>query len=206
MCYEKRYNIDVLNLEDIKNDDVNENLNNIINDFKIKFIDLKIGAQIMITRNISNNVYNGSRGVIVGFKENYKLNYKKIPDWKKNKIHKIEEFINNNDKSLPIIKLENNRFITLEPMIFTYDGIYNSYVDIIQLPIKLGYAITVHKCQGMSLNKCIIKLNSVFTTGQVFVALSRVTDVKNVKVINFNKNKIHVNNKCINFYNLIKNI
>jgi hypothetical protein len=57
----------------------------------------------------------------------------------------------------------------------------------------------------MSINKCIIKLNSVFTTGQAFVALSRVMDIKNVKVINFNKNKVYVDNKCVNFYKSIKN-
>jgi ATP-dependent exoDNAse (exonuclease V) alpha subunit len=198
MCYEKKYNIDDINIENIKINDLNENLNDIIKE-------LKIGAQIMITRNISNDIYNGSRGVIIGFKENPKINYNKIPDWKKDKIHKIKEFIKNNNNVLPIIKLENNKFITLEPMIFTYDSIYNSYVDIIQLPIKLAYAITVHKCQGMSINKCIIKLNSVFTTGQAFVALSRVMDIKNVKVINFNKNKVYVDNKCVNFYKLIKN-
>lgn len=69
------------------------------------------------------------------------------------------------------------------------EEIDNSYINIVQLPIKLCYAITVHKCQGMSINKCIIKLNSVFVSGQTFVALSRIIDIKNVKVINFNKKK-----------------
>lgn len=200
--YKKKYNLDNLNNENINIDDINIYLDSIINDFNIKIVNLKIGAQIMITRNITNEIYNGIRGVIIGFKENYKINYDKIPEWKKEKVHIINEFIKNNNNVLPIIKLENNKFITLEPMIFTYDGLYNSYIDILQLPIKLCYAITVHKCQGMSLNKCIIKLNSVFVSGQAFVALSRVTNIKNVKVINFNKKKVYVNNKCINFYNL----
>jgi ATP-dependent DNA helicase PIF1 len=198
MFYEKKYDASILNIEDI-----NEKLDNIVKDFNNKLINLKIGAQIMITRNISNDIYNGIRGVITGFKENYKLNCDKIPEWKKNKIYIIKEFIQNNNYILPIIKLENNKFITLEPMVFT-EEIDNSYVNIVQLPIKLCYALTVHKCQGMSINKCIIKLNSIFVSGQTFVALSRVIDIKNVKVINFNKKKVYVNNKCINFYKSIK--
>lgn len=205
MFYEKKHNIDFLNINnDITIDNINENLDEIINNFNMKFIDLKIGAQIMIIRNISKDIYNGIRGVIVGFKDNYKINYNKIPEWKKEKIHIIKDFIENNNNVLPIIKLENNKFITLEPMIFTFDGFFNSYIDIIQLPIRLCYAITVHKSQGMSINKCIIKLNSIFTSGQTFVALSRVMDIKNVKVINFDKKKVHVNNKCVNFYKTIK--
>lgn len=198
IIYEKKQDPNILNMEDI-----NIKLDIIINDFNSRIINLKIGAQIMITRNISNNIYNGIRGVITGFKENYKINYDKIPEWKKDKIHIIKEFIEKNNNALPIIKLENNKFITLEPMIFK-EEIDNSYINIIQLPIKLCYAITVHKCQGMSINKCIIKLNRVFVSGQTFVALSRIIDIKNVKVINFNKKKVYVNNKCINFYKSIK--
>lgn len=204
MVYEKKDNIEDFNIEYINNDEINNNLDGLINEFKYKIINLKIGAQIMITRNLTKDIYNGSRGVIIGFKENYKINYNKIPEWKKENIHIIEKFIKNNNNTLPIIKFENNKIITLEPLIYKYHGLYNTYINILQLPIKLGYAITVHKCQGMSLNKCIIKLNSVFVTGQVFVALSRVTNIKNVKVINFSRNKIYTNNKCISFYNLLK--
>lgn len=204
IVYEKNYNIDNLNVDNINVNDIENNIENIIKDCKFKYIDIKLGSQIIVTRNISNDIYNGCKGVVIGFKKDYNLKYKKLPDWKKKKIHIIEEFIKKHNYTLPIIKLENNKFITLEPMIFNYEGLYNSYVDIIQLPIKLGYAITVHKCQGMSINKCIIVLNSIFTTGQAFVALSRVTDIKNMKVINFNKNKIYVNSKCLNFYKLIK--
>jgi len=53
-----------------------------------------------------------------------------------------------------------------------------------QLPIRLGYSMSINKAQGQSLNRVGINLNNpVFAHGQLYVALSRCTDYRNIRVL-----------------------
>ncbi len=72
-----------------------------------------------------------------------------------------------------------------------------------QLPLRLAWALTIHKGQGSTLDRAEIDVSEAFAAGQVYVALSRVRNLKSLRIKSFNPNKIMVNKKCLDFY--IKN-
>ena len=76
----------------------------------------------------------------------------------------------------------------------------------IQLPLKLAYAITIHKSQGMSVNSAMIKLgNGCFAHGQLYTALSRCRSLKNLRIDrNICAEEIVINPAVIDFYRSIK--
>ena len=67
-----------------------------------------------------------------------------------------------------------------------------------QFPFILAYAITIHKCQGLSLNCAIMDLSSnVFSSGMAYVALSRVRTLSGVHLTAFDEDSIMVNSKSL---------
>lgn len=108
------------------------------------------------------------------------------------------------DEGYPIIKVDrikNISFIIKTYKWEIYDQNKNLIIIIEQIPLTLGWAITIHKSQGLSLNKVIINFSDITFPGQAYVALSRIISLKKLKCISFNINKIKVNPICIDFYN-----
>jgi ATP-dependent DNA helicase PIF1 len=69
-----------------------------------------------------------------------------------------------------------------------------------QIPLLPSYALTIHKSQGMTLDTAIIDCKNIFACGQLYVALSRVRDINNLKVINFDKKQIIVSPEVKKYY------
>lgn len=119
---------------------------------------LKVGAKVMLLRNDNESLkyVNGTQGIITS-------------------INKEEDTIR--------VKTEKGDFIRVEPSTWkVYDYIYNEETKTIepkeigsftQFPLKLAWAVTIHKSQGMTFEKSIIDAHQSFASGQVYVALSR---------------------------------
>lgn len=141
-------------------------VNRYINDARIeKELILKIGAPVLFTRN-SWNYFNGERGVVVNKDVTY-------------------IYIEKDDKK--IVKLER---IALSKTIWkerTVNGQKEMYEEnafsVYQYPIKLAFAITIHKSQGMSIADLIIQTNEIFAPSQFYVALSRCSNPSRLNLI-----------------------
>ena len=79
-----------------------------------------------------------------------------------------------------------------------------SLFSVYQYPIKLAFAITIHKSQGMSIENLIIDTNEIFAPSQFYVALSRSSNPKNLTLIAPKKQwyeLAYVNTKAMEFVN-----
>ncbi len=98
----------------------------------------------------------------------------------------------------PIIETTDGRKITIETM--TWDVIEDGKIraSIEQVPLRLAWAITVHKSQGMSLDAAEVDLSKAFVFGQGYVALSRVRSLSGLKVLGMHPNALQVDPKVVN--------
>lgn len=150
-----------------------------------EFLTLKIGSQVMMLKNTYHKygIINGSTGIVIGF---------------------------SNKKQYPIVKFENGQEIIVVPEIweitnFNHDnGESEILATLTQIPLVLAWAVTVHKSQGMTLDKAECDLKESFADGQVYVALSRIRDISGVYIKSFNVNAIRTNSKIIEFYKKIE--
>lgn len=146
---------------------------------------LSVGAQVMllVNKDVKQGLVNGSRGVVTRFIEYKTLN------------SKGEEKI----QYRPVVKFSNDEIVIDRHGYEVKDGKY-LIATIVQIPLKLAYAITVHKSQGMTLDSAIIDLKGVFEYGQAYVALSRVKDINNLFIKNVTKSTFKAHPKALDFY------
>lgn len=129
-------------------------------------LSLKEGAVVMFTKNDPKGAFvNGTLGTIIGF-QGY--------------------------TSWPVVKTKSGREITAEPMSWTIDDNRRVLASITQVPLRLAWAITVHKSQGMSLDASFMDLRSAFVAGQGYVALSRVRTLSGLFLAGYNEQALLV--------------
>ena len=140
---------------------------------------LKEGANVMCIVNLDmisdNQIVNGSQGKVIGFV---------------------------ND--IPLVKFKNGVTKLMEYYSWKSEEIVG--LEIQQIPLILSWAITIHKSQGITLDSAIIDIgDDIFENGQSYVALSRVTSLDGIYLINFDYNKIMTNPKVKAYYSSISN-
>lgn len=136
----------------------------------------KKGAQVILLKNLSENLCNGSKGIIDEcFEDRISVIFINVNDV--NGYKKMIKFVE--------FEFEDDKYI----------------VSRLQIPLTLAYASTVHRSQGMSLDSAIVSLDTVFTASQAYVALSRVRSLKGLYLTGVNPKKIYPNPEGLEFEN-----
>lgn len=96
------------------------------------------------------------------------------------------------DSQMPRIETADGRKLTIGPTTWSVMDGGKTLAEIEQVPLRLAWAITVHKSQGMSLDAVEMDLSNAFVYGQGYVALSRVRTLLGLKVLGLNPNALQV--------------
>ncbi len=142
---------------------------------------LKVGAQVMMIKNTyqKEGIINGSLGIIRGFSPK---------------------------KSYPIVEFSNGKILTIgteEWLIEKYDEekkLIVTEAGMLQIPLILAWAITIHKSQGLTLDKISCDLSEIFSPGQAYVALSRARSLEGVFIKSINFARIKADQEALKFY------
>lgn len=131
-----------------------------------EILSVKVGAAVMFTKNSPEKRFvNGTLGIVESF-----------------------------DKTSgnPIVKIRNESRVIAEPMDWSVEENGHIRAKVSQVPLRLAWAITVHKSQGMSLDEAMMDLSDVFEFGQGYVALSRVRRLSGVYIVGWNARAFQV--------------
>lgn len=147
---------------------------------------LKEGVPVLFTVNKWGKFVNGERGMLRKIEDDYLI------------VEKEEEYV----------RVERHDFDLLDMMVKD-DGTVESITQatLSQFPLKLAYAVTIHKSQGMSIDNLVCNVDHIFAPSQFYVAISRAVDPRRLK-IEFNKGDlthylrrvIHVDPRVVSYY------
>ncbi len=133
---------------------------------------LKVGAEVMfIKNNLEAGYVNGTRGVVDGF----------------------------TDEGLPIVELNNGKRIFVDTESWAIEENGKTKASVTQIPLRLAWAITIHKSQGMSMDCAEIDLAHTFAYGMGYVALSRVRTLAGIRLVGFHPNALRVDPEVLSF-------
>ncbi len=92
----------------------------------------------------------------------------------------------------PVIETKDGRLITVSPMEWPVEENGKVRAKINQIPLRLAWAITIHKSQGMSLDEAAMDLSRIFEHGQGYVALSRVRTLSGLHLLGWSEAALSV--------------
>lgn len=143
-----------------------------------KVVVLAVGAQVMLTKNMpALGLVNGSRGVVVGFAT--KEEQEEEEQLSSEAYARIDP-----DELLPVVKfLSRSTPVLVERFEFAaFDG-SEKLSSRLAVPLRLAWAMTIHKSQSQTIDLLEVDLTGVFEYGQAFVALSRASSLAGLSIV-----------------------
>jgi len=144
-------------------------------------LELKIGAKIVLLKKIDDNLPNGTLGRVVDFKA-----------------------VGDEGITYPVVRFQDRRKSQhiIEPVAFEIANGERKIGKRWQIPLLLGWSLTIHKSQGMSLENVFVQLKDCFESGQAYVALSRCRCLNKLYIADrrLNRTCFKANKKAVEFY------
>ena len=128
---------------------------------------------------------NGARGKVIGFRK---------PPAKKETplLPGVAEY--------PVVQFLDGRKKLILPTTFESQMLGVGTCTRLAIPLKLAWAITTHKSQGLTLDYVVADVGAVFAEGQTYVALSRASGIDGLELRNFHPNRVRTNKLALAFY------
>lgn len=142
-----------------------------------ELLELKVGAEVMFVANhTAGKFVNGSRGSVLRF----------------------------DDDNMPVVKLQNGATMSVEAHSWKLEEDGRTTAEVSQLPLRLAWAITIHKSQGMSLDAALVDLSKSFTPGMGYVALSRLRSLNGLYLAGINAMALQLHPDIYEFDELLR--
>lgn len=147
-------------------------------------LELRVGAQVILLKNLAteDGLVNGARGYVKEFHK----------DEQSKTMLPVVVFTGKGGKP-PIVRIIEHAEWHIEM------GRVNLATRR-QIPLKLAWALSIHKSQGMTIDLCDVDLRGVFEYGQAYVALSRAVSLERLRVRDFKRNVVKAHPRVIAFY------
>ncbi len=140
---------------------------------------IKVGALVMFVKNNPVVGYvNGTIGEVIGF----------------------------NEDDFPIVLTKEGKEFVAIPQPWAIEDQGNLVAEIFQVPLRLAWAVTIHKSQGMTLDSALIDLSQAFVPGQGYVALSRVRTLEGLYLKGINQQALQVHPGVLTFDQRLKEL
>jgi len=153
-------------------------------------LNLKVGAQVMLLKNldVAAGLVNGSRGVVDRFAstddDDDDDDEEEGPPSKKARTEEKEEEDPPGPPPVmyPVVRFVSGAELLIAPSGWEIKERREVVASRLQVPLQLAWAMTIHKCQGMSIDAGEVDLEGTFTYGQVYVALSRMRSLEGLRL------------------------
>ena len=185
---------------------------------------LKIGAQVMLIKNLDESLVNGSLGKVVAFSDERTHELQGIGEFGSDgedsmakAKRKLKTFGRDgspgpaSDRKWPVVQFTSTsgvpRTMLLQPEEWKVE-LPNGEIQAkrTQLPLIMAWALSIHKAQGQTLERVQVNLGRVFEKGQAYVALSRATCKDGLRVEGFDKKKVMAHPRVISFYDKLYSV
>lgn len=173
---------------------------------------LKVGAQVLLTKNLDRVLVNGSRGVVKHFMPKERC--------KEELVQRIALCGSHEDRTAlisqleavkraaqstayPVVLFDNGQQVLCTHTEFTHRVWNMGECKRSQVPLRLAWSLTIHRCQGSSLDRVQVDLSGCFSPGQCYVALSRARTSAGLRIVGFSRDAVRADPLAVAFHDAL---